>query len=207
MKKGKFIVFEGIDGSGKSTQAQLLSERLTALGIECVLTREPTDGSCGKLLRHFLKGEEAIADTAVAALFTADRLDHITCTGGLLDMLSHGKNVVCDRYYFSSYAYNAHGRPVEDIISLNNLCSTALRPDICFFIDLSPEAAIKRITENRSADVREIYETAEYLKTVRERYLSAFRLTEKNEKVMVIDGQRGAQTIANEIFERVKELL
>ena len=206
MNLGKFIVFEGIDGSGKTTQAKMLCDKLNLHDKESVFTAEPTNRSCGKLLRSFLKGEETASDITVASLFTTDRLDHITCNGGLLDTINCSKNVICDRYYFSSYAYNAHSRDVQEIINLNSICSSILRPDVCIFIDISPEVAMERIITNRSADSREIYETTEYLTIVRKRYYQAFELTKNEENVIIIDGNRDVDAISKDVFDAVNKL-
>ena len=105
--KGKFIVFEGTDGSGKSTQMKLLAKYLKGKGIECLLTHEPTDSPFGGVLRACLTGRIETDERAIAALFAADRLDHITNPGiGIQQHLDAGITVLCDRYYFSTHAYN-----------------------------------------------------------------------------------------------------
>ena len=197
MNCGKFIVLEGIDGSGKTTQCRLLCDYLTGVGIKSVQSSEPTGGECGRLLRELLGGKAKISETAMAALFTADRLDHIE---NIKKLLAAGTSVVCDRYYFSSYAYNAHSLPVEDIINLNAICAKQLKPDICIYIDISPAEAMARITANRSEQNREIYETEEYLKTVSSRYKRSFELSCNTENVIIIDGER----LPEEVFEDVK---
>lgn len=206
MTKGKFIVLEGIDGSGKSTQADLLIEKLNEHGIRSIKNSEPTDKPIGKLLRKYLKGEHISDPLAVAALFTSDRLDHITSPDGLLSLLNSGTTVVCDRYYFSSYAYNAHGLPVSDIISLNAPCAKLLRPDLTVYIDIPVQAALNRIFTGRPSDAIEIYESSEYLNTVAQRYTEAFSLTSESEDVYIINGDCDADSLSCQIFERILQL-
>ena len=107
-KRGKFIVFEGIDGSGKSTQMKLLAQKLEEKGIKTRLTLEPTYGLVGGTLHHILSGKIKADPKVTAALFVADRLDHLTnAEDGVLKSLENGETVICDRYYFSSYAYQS----------------------------------------------------------------------------------------------------
>ncbi len=196
--KGKFIVFEGIDGSGKSTQIAMLSERLEKRGISCLKTLEPTYGMVGKTLHDILSGKITADPKVTASLFVADRLDHILNeTDGVIKSLNQGKTVICDRYYFSSYAYQSVEVPREWVVSANSLAAWALRPDCTIFIDISAEEAMNRISKNR--ENTELYETKERLNAVREGYFSAFKLMEKEEKIVVVDGNRSIDEIADEI--------
>jgi len=203
MNKGKFIVLEGIDGSGKTTQAKLLCDELNFINYKSQLSCEPTDRPMGKLLREYLKGGQDAFGIAVAGLFTADRLDHLTHKGGVIDTVESGVNVISDRYYFSSYAYNAHDFPVEQIIELNSTCSALKKPDLNIYIDISPETAMKRINENRSPDQKELYETAEYLKKVRSRYMKAIDLLADCENIVIIDGEDTPENVHKKIMETV----
>ena len=102
---GRFLALEGIDGSGKSTQLQLLLERLRARGVECCGTREPSDGPVGAMIRQILTGRVTADNRVIAGLFAADRLDHlVNRRDGILEQVRSGVTVVTDRYYFSSYA-------------------------------------------------------------------------------------------------------
>ena len=148
--RGKFIVLEGIDGSGKSTQMKLLAKALEEKNQEARLTLEPTYGMVGDPLHRILSGEIEADPKVVAALFVADRLDHIlNREDGVLKTLNEGKWVICDRYYFSSYAYQSVEVPEKWVIDANSLCADALRPDVTIFIDISPKAAMERILANR----------------------------------------------------------
>ncbi len=198
--RGKFIVFEGIDGSGKSTQIEILAKNLEKRGIECVKTLEPTYGMVGGVLHDILSGKRVADPKVTASLFVADRLDHIlNQENGVLKLLDEGKCVICDRYYFSSYAYQSVEVPREWVISANRLAAEALRPDATVFIDISAEVAMDRISKNRESV--ELYENRERLARVREGYLSAFELLENEEKIFVVDGNRPLEIIAKEVEE------
>ena len=144
--KGKFIVFEGTDGSGKSTQMKMLGKYLKAKGISVYGTHEPTDSPFGALLRACLTGRVETDERAIAALFAADRIDHITnSVNGIMKKLEEGTTVLCDRYYFSSFAYNGGFVPLEWVIELNKPALNLLRPDLTAFLDLPAEERLKRV--------------------------------------------------------------
>ena len=138
--KGRFIVFEGIDGSGKSTQIQNISKRLKAENLKVYTTFEPTDGPVGSLIRQMLSGEIATDQRTIASLFAADRTDHLTNQkNGIKQKVDQGEIVLCDRYYFSSYAYHAQYIDMEWVIHANSLNAEILKPDLTIFIDADPE--------------------------------------------------------------------
>ena len=108
MSKGIFIAFEGIDGSGKSTQIQLLNEKIKEKGIRCYQTCEPSSGPIGSLTRQILTGRIKTDNRVIAAMFAADRLDHLlNDVDGIAKKVEDGITVITDRYYFSSYAYSS----------------------------------------------------------------------------------------------------
>ena len=146
--KPLFIALEGIDGSGKSTQASLLAERLKQAGRAVHLTAEPTDGPVGKLIRNIFRHEYPADHRVIAGLFVADRLDHLLSpAGGILARLEAGFTVVCDRYCFSSYAYQGVHMPLSWVISANSLSTELRRPDLTLFIDVPAPEAFERIEE------------------------------------------------------------
>ena len=157
MERGKFIVFEGTDGTGKSSHARWLAEYLQKNGVPCALTFEPTDSEIGALLRAFLKGEKQAGEKVIASLFLADRLDHITKQGGLLDTLNNGINVVCDRYFLSSVAYNCPSESPEYVIELNKAATELLTPDLTIYLDMPLEKLSERIasTFTRPPNIKE----------------------------------------------------
>lgn len=206
MSKNLFIAIEGTDGSGKSTQAKLLAEKLTEAGHKVHLTFEPTDGHIGKLLRSILKKEITADQKAIAALFLADRLDHLTNeANGLVKKMQEGYTVICDRYYFSSYAYHSVFVDMDWVIACNKMCADVLRPDATLFIDVPPEVCMQRINANR--ETSELYETTEILKKVRANYLAAFDKLGNEEQVNIIDGNQAISDVASDVMARCNELL
>ena len=203
---GKFIAMEGIDGSGKSTQIKMLYEKMKKEGMVCYTTMEPTDSPIGSLIRQVLTGRLKMDNRALAALFVADRLDHLlNDVNGLVHKISDGVNVITDRYYFSSYAYHSVDMPMEWVIKANEQSSNILRPAVTIFIDISPDAALERITKNRFQ--KELFEEKNRLTQVREKYMEAFELLKAEENVVIVDGDRSEQEIADDIWERVKGYL
>ena len=177
--RGKFFAFEGIDGSGKSTQAALLAGRLRESGVRCYGTMEPTGGPVGTLIRQFLSGR-------------------------IKAKIEDGIAVVTDRYYFSSYAYHSVDVPMDWVITLNEQSSQILRPDLTVFIDVAPDVALERIAKNRFH--QELFETKSRLVKVRENYMRAFERLGDVEKVVVVDGNQGQEAVAEEIWRIVKGL-
>ncbi|MBF0564539.1 MAG: dTMP kinase [Nitrospirae bacterium] len=201
-KAGTFIVFEGLDGSGKTTQAKLLAGTLRRLGIDVIETEEPTRGSIGILIREILSGRAECDDRALAALFAADRVDHLhSASRGIYKPAMAGRTIVSDRYYFSSYAYNSAHLPIEYVIGINSICAELMRPDVNVFLDLSPEKCLNRLKENRKR--LDTYENVGYLRKVRFRYFEAFKLTEEKERVAIVD----ADSPALEVSDRVAKIV
>ena len=149
MERGKFIVFEGIDGSGKTTQAKRLMDRINEYlrhrnsHIICELQEEPYHGDViGGTIRSVLSGQTHMPEDSLAYLYVANRLTHISI---MLPELEAGNHVICDRYYFSNFAYNQTDNvTLNDLIALNSLCMKQLRPDVVFYLHVSPEIAAKR---------------------------------------------------------------
>src|SRR5476651_776071 len=145
MKKNFFIAFEGIDGSGKSTQVKLLTEKLEEAGLKVYTTCEPTDSPMGKTIRDIFNHRMEADHRTIAALFVADRLDHLlNKTNGILKKLEEGYTVITDRYYFSSYAYQSPYIDMKWVIEANSLSAGLLRPDMNVYIDILPEISIER---------------------------------------------------------------
>lgn len=204
-KKGKFIVFEGIDGSGKSTQIRFLADKLKEAGIPYEITAEPSEGPIGVMIRQILTGECKMDNRVIAALFAADRLDHILNEeDGLLHKIENGTTVICDRYYFSSYAYNGVDMPMEWVISANSQSSRLLKPTVNIFIDLDPDTALERIARNRQCT--ELFEKKSRLEKVRENYFEVFEKMQ-DEMVVIIDGNQTPEAMAEEIWQKIKGYL
>jgi len=203
---GRFIAFEGIDGSGKSTQVKRVSKRLEKSGIDIYPTVEPTDGPVGKLIRQMLSGEVKTDQRTIASLFAADRTDHLVNeTNGIRQKVNQGKIVLCDRYYFSSYAYHAQYIDMEWVIHTNSLNADILRPDLTIFIDVDPEKCFERIKEGRSNF--EMYEKIDIMKSVRANYFKAFDLLKAVEKVVIIDGNHTMEKVEDSIFNELSKVV
>ena len=200
--KGKFIAFEGIDGSGKSTQIRILAERLKMQGDTCYTTMEPTDSPIGSLIHQIMTGRIKTDNKVIAALFVADRLDHLlNDVDGIVSKVNEGITVLTDRYYFSSYAYQSVDMPMDWIIQANEQSSQILRPSVNIFIDTDPDIAMERIARNRFH--RELFEKKARLIEVREKYLEAFEKQKDVERVMVVDGNRSEREIAEDIWGKL----
>jgi len=197
-----FIAFEGIDGSGKSTQVKLLAARLRATGRLVHTTAEPTTSPIGLLIRQIFTHHIEADPRTVTALFVADRLDHLlNKNDGILKKLDEGYTVITDRYYLSSYAYQGAHVPLEWVIQANAICANILRPDIHMVIDISPEISMERIHRDRSTT--ELYETRENLGLVCDKMEEAIRMINQDEHIVRLDGMREIPTVAEAIWEAV----
>lgn len=206
MKQGLFIAFEGIDGSGKSTQIDLLGKYLKKMGRDVFVTCEPSDFRVGKMIREYLRGEIKGDNRVIAALFVADRLEHILDeNNGMLKKRNEGAVVLTDRYYFSSYAYQSVDMPMEWIINANSEAAKLMRPDVTIFLDISPEAAMDRIRNGR--EETELFENKERLRATRMKYFEAFERMKDSERVEIVDAQRSVEEIHNDIKNIVKSIL
>ena len=198
MGQGKFIALEGIDGSGKSTQIGRLVSRLKKLGVPCHATREPTQRPVGALIRKALNGQPPLDPRVIAALYAADRVDHlVNDTDGLCSIIDQGITVVSDRYYFSSYAYHSVDVDMEWVIQANAISAELLRPTVTVFVDVPAELAMERIRQGR--DHTELFEKEERLRQTRELYFQAFEWLQDEETVAVVDGV-GTE---DEVMERI----
>ena len=204
--KNFFIAFEGIDGSGKSTQVKLLKENLENAGHKVYTTFEPTDGPIGKIIRDIFGGRMEADHRTIAALFAADRLEHIlNKKDGLLKKLEEGYTVITDRYYFSSYAYHSVHMDTDWVIASNSLAAQLLKPDFNIYIDISPELSMERINKGRTST--ELYETLENLQNVRNKYEEVMERFNSKEEILIIDGNRQAVLIAHDIWEKISGLI
>lgn len=202
--KGKFIVFEGIDGSGKSTQIQYLIEKLKQQNVSYYITKEPTDSPIGSLIHQIMIGRVKTDNKVIAALFVADRLDHLlNDINGIVAKIEDGITIVSDRYYFSSYAYHSIDMPMDWVIQANEQCKNILKPTLTIFLDVNPDIAIERIAQNRFH--QELFEKSSRLIKVREKYLESFTKLNDSENIIVVDGNRAPELIAEEIWKEVKQ--
>ena len=186
-----FIVFEGIDGAGTSTQIKKLIERDTT---RFVPTAEPTSNETGKFLRRMLGGEFTVDEKTNAYLFAADRCEHIFGKGGVQELCESGKIVVSDRYFFSSMAYQSVSCG-EELPKLLN--SPFPLPEYLFYFVINPEISLSRV--NARGEHKEIYETIEKQKKIAAQYEKVISEYEKNaaETGMKIIRINAADTIGN----------
>lgn len=200
-----FIALEGIDGSGKSTQITMLRDYLKSRGRSVYLTREPSDLSIGRTIRRYLTGELKADNRVIAALFVADRIEHITDgEEGLLKIRESGMDIICDRYYFSSYAYQSVDMPMDWIINANSVAAELMKPDATVFIDISPQKAMERINANRES--AELFETEERLTATRNKYFEAFEKLRDSERVIIIDGDGTPDEVHKRVVAAVAEI-
>lgn len=203
MSKPLFIVFEGIDGCGKSTQLKLLCERLAASGRRVQPTAEPTESTTGKMLRAALSGADPRTPAEMAALFTLDRIHHNKSKNGIEALLAGDTDVVSDRYYYSSLAYQGSLTDYEWVRRMNCDCPEIRRPDLCIFLDMSPKAALSRIGSRGEA--KEIYEREDTLTLFRETFLHVFATLDDN--VAIINAEGTPEEVAARVWAAVTPLL
>lgn len=204
MRKHKLVAFEGIDGSGKSTQIKLLANKILENGSQVHSTCEPTNDYIGKIIREIFSHKREATQETIAGLFVADRLEHILAQNhGILTQLATG-HVLTDRYYFSSYAYHGVHVDMDWVIEANAMAVHHGKADLHLFIDLSPEEAWKRIQKNRSHI--EMYETLENLQKVRAQYLLAFDKLKDKENIVIINGNQSTASIGDEIYHHFSRL-
>jgi dTMP kinase len=197
-----FVTFEGVDGSGKTTQARLLAEQLRSEGREVVLTREPGGTALGERLREIvLWSRDAIAPWAEAALFAAARAQLVDEV--IRPALARGDDVVCERYLDSSLAYQglARGLGIERVLELNLLATAGLLPDRTFLLALPVEGAIARGKDELDRIERE---GGGFLTEVDRAYRELAGLFPQ--RVIVVDGTKNPEDIAQEIRGQLRDL-
>ncbi|MCL1842543.1 MAG: dTMP kinase [Defluviitaleaceae bacterium] len=187
MKKPLFIVFEGLDGSGKTTQIKRLATRLNEEGkrdASCFVTHTPSKNPIGAMAREASKGAISFMNETLALLFAADFYQHFN--EEIMPALNNGKYVLCDRYYFSNMAYQGTDDAVlERIITYNKAVMAARKPDVVFFLDITPEECMRRINSTRTETG--VFETLERQKLQRERFLAAFERLKDTENIVTIN--------------------
>ena len=197
---GRFIVFEGIDGAGKSTQITLLCDTLRSMGRRVLCTAEPTDTDTGRMLRAALSGAVPRTPCEMAALFTLDRIGH---SHEIKKALDEGFDVICDRYYYSSLAYQGSQCDYDWVRRMNCECPEILHPDLCVFLDLVPEAALARI--RKRGEAAEIYENEVALTRTRSTFLRVFDTL--GDRVAVIDAAPAPAEVGAAVLAAVKQIL
>jgi dTMP kinase len=208
--KGLLIAVEGLDGSGLTTHSKLLVEALNSRGYRSAYTKEPTEGPIGILIRRFLRGDiPDVRHDLLALLFAADRVWHyysdpsLPGSAGIEGAISRGYIVVCDRYKYSSLAYQGSFAGLEWVESVN---SRAPEADIIVYIDTDIEVNLGRLVERRR---RELYENRRSLEKIKELFEAILeRRREDGIEIVHVRGSEGGRPrpideVSSEILEKV----
>ena len=202
-ERGRFIVFEGIDGAGKTTQIDLLTKYLQSKGRRVYRTAEPTESVSGGLLRDALSGVSKRTACEMAAMFVLDRIFHnVNSVNGIEKMLADGVDVICDRYYYSSLAYQGSETDEKWVRDMNLNCPEIRRPDVCICLDLTPEQSMARIDCGRVT--HEIYETTERLTRVRNQFYRVFEMLKERDNICIVNAAGTIEEIHGKIVEILK---
>jgi dTMP kinase len=207
--RGRFITFEGGEGTGKSSQAALLAQRLRALGVGVVLTREPGGSPGAEIIRHVLLSGAAkpLGPEAEAILFAAARDDHIHHT--IEPALTRGRWVVCDRFMDSTRIYQGELGGVDPNLlrALERVVVDDLKPDLTFVLDVPVEIGLARAGQRRGAATEDRFESES--KEFHERLRDAFRMLALSDpnRCVLIDGSGTREAIAEQIWKVVTERL
>ncbi len=191
--KGKFIAFEGLDGSGLSTQAMLLKEYLLEKGKRVLLTKEQTEDFIGGLIKSSLRKHIKISNLTLQLMFVADRAYHLDKE--VEPALEEGRTVICDRYIFSTLAF---GSLDVDMDFLKKINSNFRKPDLTFIINCDPEVCLERISKERFH--LEFFEEKGKMEKIIKNYLS---LKNYFPNVHIIDGNRSKK----EVFEDIRKIV
>ncbi|MCX5875669.1 MAG: dTMP kinase [Deltaproteobacteria bacterium] len=196
-RKGMLIAFEGIDGTGKTTQIELLAEVLRQRGLRVVATREPTDGQYGRKIRQLYKNRKSVTPEEELALFLDDRREHVVQV--IAPALAGGKVVLTDRYYYSTAAYQgAAGQDPQKIIAANELFAPV--PDMVIMLEAPVSLGVHRVQKLRG-DTLNDFEQEETLARVARIFADL-----KGENIRRIDGTGDAKAVHALVMENVAEL-
>lgn len=207
--RGKFITFEGGEGTGKSTQAAMLAHRLKSLGIGVVLTREPGGSPGAEIIRHVILSGAAkpFGPAAEAILFAAARDDHVHCT--ILPALERGRWVVSDRFADSTRVYQGALGDVDGrlIAKLERVTIGNLKPDLTFILDVPTDIGLERSAARRGRATADRFEAEgrEFHERLREAYLAL--AAQEPERCVLIDASGEKQEVANRIWSAVSDRL
>ncbi len=192
----KFIVLEGLDGAGKSTQAALIADDLRKSGKEVFLTQEPGQSAPGKLARSYLSGARNCSPDCLQLLFAADRACHLEKE--IIPHLRADDIVISDRYFLSSLAYGAVGSHLDWLWSINK---NFLFPDLTIYLDVSPQVYARRIARNGKSI--EMFEDVEILEIVRQNYNKAIAMLSNSMKIVLTDGDRAKEEVFADIINEI----
>ena len=199
-----FVVFEGIDGAGTSTQMRLLAERDS--GKKIAFTAEPTERPTGKFLRRILAGNEKVSPQTAAYLFAADRAEHLWGQGGIVDQTKNGLTVVSDRYLFSNLAYQGVTCG-EDLPKTLN--SPFPLPQLLFFFDISAQKSLERV--EKRGEAKEIYENEKFLNDTASRYRAIIdqykKLENSGMRIVELDATLPKEKISDLIWKEILPII
>jgi dTMP kinase len=200
---GRLIAIEGLDGSGKSTQVQLLGQRLKETRAIC-MTCEPTDGPIGLQIRMVLEHRVQVSAATLAALFAADRADHLgRAETGIVAQLKRDVDVITDRYYLSSFAYQGMSVDWSWIEQMHAYC---VQPDLTCFVDVPVQVCLRRIEQGRGGQA-DLFENHEVLTRARTSHLAAIdRLRQAGDRITIVDGDAAPQEVHERIWRVLKTL-
>jgi len=197
-----FLVFEGCDGSGTTTQLALLGERFKNISKPSFVPAfEPTDGQIGRLIRRALKKEISLTPESLAYLFAADRNEHLYGPDGITEHVKKGSLVASDRYVLSSLVYQGIECGEELPSSLNSRFGAA---ELTIYLDIDPETALERM---KGRDSVEIYEYREFQEKVRDRYryyIDLYRTA--GAKIEIIDASKSVQEVARQVWSIITRM-
>ena len=202
-KKGVFLAFEGLDGSGKTTQFNAIRNKLARRKIKCREEKEPSDRNiAGLMARGVVKETSGLTfdPSSLAMLFAIDRLEHVTKY--IKPYIDKGENVLVDRFVFSNLAYQGLYCPYEEIYFYNKKVIETLMPDLTIFIDTNPKVSLKRISKNRVG--KELFDKMGV--AVRENFMNAIEKMKDTANILIIDGNLPEDVVTDEIWKVVEPL-
>ncbi|MDN5317961.1 MAG: dTMP kinase [Thermoanaerobacterium sp.] len=205
MYKGKLIAFEGIDGSGKTTQINLLKEYLLSIGRDIVVLREPGGTNVGEKIRNILLDKKnKIVPTAEALLYAASRAELVNEV--IIPSLNNGKIVILDRFVDSSIVYQGYARGigVKAVEEINNIAIAGLVPDLTIYLDIKPKETIKRIDRRKDKDRLEM-EDLEFHEKVYEGYKQLIK--SRPDRYLVIDATYDIDYIQKSIIKEISKII
>lgn len=207
MKNGLFIVLEGIDGAGTSTQAQLVTKQLRLDSHNVFQTFEPTDGRIGRLIREIIRGDgtEKPSWMTMTLLFSADRLEHVE--NEIYPNVLEGYHVICDRYYHSTLAYQSLSNKFIGVDWkgwIKEVGHFSVKPDITFILDIDPEVAAERMKGRKKP--KDVYENLAFQKKLSNFYANIEQYF-PTESIVHIDGSQNVESVTAEILQYIYNLM
>lgn len=198
-----FIVLEGLDGAGTTTQLKKLKVELEKLSVKIYTTNEPTGRPIGKLVRTVLSGEFKTTDLALARLYSADRDDHLfNNQDGILKQINDNKIVVSDRYFYSSLAYQGVNCDLSKVAELNK---DFPHPQILIYIETPIEECLSRI--DKRGEKKEIFEKKDFLTKVNNNYNTVINKLPSDVNLIKIDGTLSIDEITTIMIDEVRKIL